>query len=81
MSQTHKWPEVFLHPFICLGLTTEYRQLDIHYHTLTLRTRLIALAYVGQYIECQPANQRVAGSIPSQGSCLSCRPGPPVRGM
>ena len=36
----------------------------------------IALAGVAQWIECQPANQRVTGSIPSQGSCLGCRPGP-----
>ena len=35
-----------------------------------------ALADVAQWIECQPANQRVAGSIPSQGTCLGCRPGP-----
>ena len=35
-----------------------------------------ALAGVAQWIECRPANQRVAGSIPSQGTCLSCGPGP-----
>ena len=35
-----------------------------------------ALAGVAQWIECQPANQRVAGSIPSQGTCLDCGPGP-----
>ena len=35
----------------------------------------IALAGVAQWIEGQPANQRVAGSIPSQGTCLGCRPG------
>ena len=34
------------------------------------------LAGVAQWIECQPANQRVEGSIPSQGTCLGCRPGP-----
>ena len=34
------------------------------------------LAGVVQWIECQPANQRVAGSIPSQGSCLGCGPCP-----
>ena len=27
-------------------------------------------------IECCPANQRVASSIPRQGICLGCRPGP-----
>ena len=36
----------------------------------------IALAGVAQWIECQPANQRAAGSIPSQGTCLGCGPGP-----
>ena len=31
-----------------------------------------ALADVAQWIECWPANQRVVGSIPSQGTCLGC---------
>ena len=35
-----------------------------------------ALAGVAQWIECWPENQRVAGSIPSQGMCLSCGPSP-----
>ena len=35
-----------------------------------------ALAGVAQWTECQPGNQRVAGSIPSQGTRLGCRPGP-----
>ena len=34
------------------------------------------LAGVAQWIGCQPVNQRVAGSIPSQGTCLGCEPGP-----
>ena len=33
------------------------------------------MAGVAQWIECQPANQRVASLIPSQGTCLGCRPG------
>ena len=33
-------------------------------------------AGVAQWIEHWPANQRVAGSIPSQGTCLCCGPGP-----
>ena len=37
---------------------------------------LLALAGVVQWIEHKPANQRVAGSIPSQGICLGCGPGP-----
>ena len=35
-----------------------------------------ALAGVAQWTELQPANQRVASLIPSQGTCLGCRPGP-----
>ena len=37
---------------------------------------LHALAGVAQWTECQPPNQRVASSIPSQGTCLGCGPGP-----
>ena len=36
----------------------------------------IFLAGVAQWIECQPSNQRVTGSIPSQGTGLGCGPGP-----
>ena len=36
----------------------------------------LALAGVAQWIECWPMNQRVAGSIPSQGTCLVCGSGP-----
>ena len=35
----------------------------------------VALAGAAQWIECQPENQRVAGLIPSQGTCLGCWPG------
>ena len=35
-----------------------------------------ALAGVAQWIVCQPANQRVTGSTPSQGTGLGCGPGP-----
>ena len=35
-----------------------------------------ALAGVAQWIECQPANQKVTVFIPSQSTCLSCGPGP-----
>ena len=34
------------------------------------------LAGEAQWIEHRPANQRVAGWIPSQGTSLGCRPGP-----
>ena len=36
----------------------------------------LALAGVAQWIECQPVDQRVTGSILSQGTCLGCGPGP-----
>ena len=35
-----------------------------------------ALAGVAQWIECWPLSQKVTGSIPSQGTCLGCRPCP-----
>ena len=39
--------------------------------------KLVSLALVGvaQWIECQPANQRVTSLIPSQGTYLGCGPG------
>ena len=38
----------------------------------------VNLAGVTQWIECCPSNQRVAGSTPSQSTCLGCEPGPQV---
>ena len=32
--------------------------------------------WCGSGTECQPANQRVAGLIPSRGTCLGCVTGP-----
>ena len=43
------------------------------------KTYQIALAGVAQWTECQPVNQKVASSIPSQGTCLGCGPGPQLR--
>ena len=37
---------------------------------------MLALAGIAQWIECRTVNQRVASSIPSQGTCLGCGPGP-----
>ena len=37
---------------------------------------MTALAGVAQWIECQPVNQRVTGSIRSQGTCLGRGSGP-----
>ena len=36
----------------------------------------LALDGVAQWVECWPENQKVTSSIPSQGTCLSCGPGP-----
>ena len=36
----------------------------------------IALSGMAQWIEHRAVKQRVAGSIPSQGTCRGCRPGP-----
>ena len=43
---------------------------------ITLKNKVFALAGVAQWIERRPVNHRVTGSIPSQGTCLGCRPGP-----
>ena len=40
-----------------------------------------ALAGVAQWIECQSANQGIAGLIPRQGTCLGCGLGPQCRGV
>ena len=37
-----------------------------------LTNNKLALAGVAQWIEHQPMDQEVAGSIPSQGTCLEC---------
>ena len=37
-----------------------------------------SLAGVAQWTECRPANQKVTGLIPSQGTCLGCGPDPEV---
>ena len=39
-------------------------------------SRRIDLAGVVQWTECAPVNQMITGSIPSQGTCLGCGPGP-----
>ena len=35
-----------------------------------------ALVGISQWTECGPVNQSIASLIPSQGTCLGCRPGP-----
>ena len=43
---------------------------------LFFKILFIALDDVAQWFEHRPVNQRVAGSILSQGICLGCGPGP-----
>ena len=40
------------------------------------KQKVRALDVVVQWVEREPMNQSVAGSIPSQGPCLGCGPGP-----
>ena len=41
-----------------------------------LRILCKVLAGVAQWVGCHLTNQRVAGLIPGQGTCLGCGPGP-----
>ena len=40
------------------------------------KTNHLPLAGMAQWVEHQPANQKVTSLILGQGSCLGCRPGP-----
>ena len=44
--------------------------------TTEKKTQTHIFAGVAQWTECQPVNQKVPGSIPKQGTCLSFGPGP-----
>ena len=43
---------------------------------ISFKKHFLALAGVSQWIERRPVNQKVSGSVPSQGTCLGCGPGP-----
>ena len=47
-----------------------------HYYPDGYEILKMALAGMAQWIEHQPPNQKVAGSIPRQGTCLRFGPGP-----
>ena len=47
----------------------------VEYYT-AIKSKEAALASVAQLAEHDPANQKVAGSIPGQGTCLGCEFGP-----
>ena len=55
--------------FLCVPLSTLLPK-------SSLTIQMLTLAGVAKLIECQPVNQGIAGLIPSQGTCLGCRPGP-----
>ena len=57
---------IYQHNFLCYHI----------FYFMCLKTLLWALAGVAQRIECWAANKRVTSSIPSQSTCLGCRPGP-----
>ena len=51
----------------------------VNYTSVTLRKKnhqKSALAGVAQWVECQTVKQKAVGSIPSQGTCMGCRPSP-----
>ena len=67
------------------ALLSHYRdfQIFVFLHNLEVPTQIsrlikssLTLAGMAPWIECWPMNQRVAGLIPSQGTCLGCWPGP-----
>ena len=48
---------------------------------ISLKKYILALAGVAQWVARRPENQGVAGSVPSQGTCLGFKPGrSPVEG-
>ena len=51
-------------------------KIDVQYNQFFFNFFFLALAGVVQWIELRPVNQRVTGSIPSQGTCLAFGPGP-----
>ena len=66
---------------LCPPLPSLPSTLTINPHTIVpvhgiVKCLYLALADVAQWVECWPVNQRVTGSIPSQGICLDCEPGP-----
>ena len=69
-KQTYRYREYFDSCQMGVGLRGWVKKVK------RLRSTNWALAGVTQWIERRPANRRVASSIPNQGTCLGCRPGP-----
>ena len=64
------WEHFYL-PTIGLSKVQNVNTMDY----MAIKKKYTALAAVAQWTECQPANQRVACSSPSQSTCLGCGPG------
>ena len=65
-------------PEVGCVMGSDGREIEL-YNTVfsdVLKIWWIALAGVVQWTECRLVNQRVTCSIPSQGTCLGCEPGP-----
>ena len=64
----------------CLGLRIQVEQnrqlINTVLYVFVFFKKDSALTGVAHWIEYWPVNQRITGSIPSQGTCLGCRPGP-----
>ena len=75
-SQAECFGKISDHPGDSTRLQPRFGALQILAFPKIKITSERALAAVVQWNRCQPANQSVASLIPSQGTCLSCRPGP-----
>ena len=61
-----------IYVLLCLASFTQHHVLFCFFKAFIY----FHLAGVAQWTESWPANQRVASLVPSQGTCLGCRPGP-----
>ena len=61
-----------VHTVLCLVWETEF----VKFGFTSFKIGQTALAGVAQWIEHQPVNRKVAGSISSHGTCLGGGPGP-----
>ena len=62
----------FLSIFFGTSSTLSYMHI---FPSQKITLKIYVLAGVAQWIERWPANQGVAGSMPSRDTCLGCRPG------
>ena len=76
LSKIYSW----IKPWLCTlrifrNKIVSYKHLDHLFYEKFKKVNM-ALAGVAQWIEHWPENYSIASSIPSQGTCLGCRPGP-----